>query len=137
MTLELTKDDFKRAEELLRAAESRHFTELWTAYGLERRKWSEDPEVIRNSPVIRFTPASPDDLERICCDSFFLPEYGALIDIGDQYSTKALIENLNALGYSLDAIHSIYLTHTHADHFGRPELFVNKDGPIPVLTSVE
>ncbi|MBU1246330.1 MAG: MBL fold metallo-hydrolase [Nanoarchaeota archaeon] len=142
MVVIYTQEDLDKVEEQMRSYESKLASDIWNILGLDGKKWSGDSKVIKDSPIIRFTPANLDTLEKICCDVYFVPEKdpsdpskkGVLFDLGDPFSTKALIESLDFLGYGLEDIGAVYLTHMHADHCGNISQLLNsiKKGP-PVL----
>ena len=138
-TITLTKADLAEAQRLLQHYAGLDHKEIWTPLGLDGKKWSPEESVIAHSPIIRITLAHPEAIDKICCDVYFLPEYGALFDLGDTYSTKALIECLDSLGYGLDKINAVFLTHMHSDHFGNPALLKallrRRSNAIPVLLS--
>lgn len=136
MVVELGELDLDEALRLKEYFWNLHHTDIWRVYALgEQRKWSNDPDIIKNSKLIKFTPARPVSIDKICCDVFFLPKQGVVFDLGDPYSTKALIESLDSLGYTLNDIKQVYLTHTHTDHIGMPELLKRDSERIPVFMS--
>ncbi|MBU1975403.1 MAG: MBL fold metallo-hydrolase [Nanoarchaeota archaeon] len=138
MVVTLNQADLQEARRLNEIVEAMHYTEVWKVYGLsEKGRWREDENIVQNSPIIRFTPAHPEQLDKICSDAFFAPEQGVLFDLGDTYSSKALIEYLGSLGYGLDQVNAIFMTHLHTDHFGKPELFTHLGQRIPVYSSPE
>ncbi|MFH1505515.1 MAG: hypothetical protein ABIE94_00820 [archaeon] len=95
-TVTFTREDLAKAQKIMARYENTPHEEIWTPLGLDGRIWRPGEQVIEDSPIIRFTPTNPlEIIDRICSDVFFLPDYGALIDLGDAYSTKALIESLD------------------------------------------